>query len=159
AATAALIGGAVLVEQTTIDGLLYNDAVSTGRAWTDYVRTHVDDLDAITAGSPPSAKRQVFFDQVQQVGQVFLYTVYDSTGVLRLVSDQLPQGQSDQQSLPAHNAKAAQAIAQDQPTVEVHTGQPPTRPAFYAEAYVPVIENGKVRAVVEAYVDQTAKRA
>ena len=45
AVTIALVGGTVLVEQTTIDRLLYDDAVSTGRTWTEYVRANVHDLD------------------------------------------------------------------------------------------------------------------
>ena len=77
----------------------------------------------------------------------------------RSSTDELPVGKSDKQDLSTHNEGAAEAIEQGQPTVEVNTGVPPTRPAYFAEAYVPVIENGKVRAVVETYVDQTAKRA
>ena len=66
----ALVGGAVFVEQTTIDGLLHDDAVSTGRTWTEYVRAHVDDLDSITAGHQPSAQSQAFFDAVVPLGRV-----------------------------------------------------------------------------------------
>jgi diguanylate cyclase (GGDEF)-like protein len=160
AVTIALVGGTVLIEQTTIDRLLYDDAVSTGRTWTEYVRGHVgDDLDSITAGNPPSAQSQAFFDQVKQVGSVFLYKIYDATGALRLASADLPEGEDAEDNLAAHNESAAEAVEKGEPAIEVKAGEPPSRPAFFAEAYVPVIRNGKVQAVVETYVDQTAKRA
>jgi diguanylate cyclase (GGDEF)-like protein len=159
AVTIALVGGAVLIEQTTIDRLLYDDAVSTGRNWTEYVRANVHDLDSINAGNAPSVESQAFLDQVKRVGQVFLYKFYDATGALRLVSDDLPEGTDEEDNLSAHNQEAAEAIEQGQPAIEVKAGQPPARPAYYAEAYVPVLDAGKVTAVVETYVDQTAKHA
>src|SRR5438105_2596316 len=147
AVTMALVGGAVLIEQTTIERLLYDDAVSTGRSWTEYVRANVRDLDSINAGNRPSAESEAFLDQVKRVGQVFLYKFYDATGALRLVSDDLPEGNAEEDNLSAHNAEAAEAIEQGQPAIEVKSGEPPTRPAYFAEAYVPVMENGRVTAV------------
>ena len=158
-AIVALIGGAVLIEQATTEHLLYDDAASTGQGWAEDVKAHVGDLDAIAAGAAPSADSQIFLNQVKQVGQVFLYKIYDASGALRLVSDALPVGDDDEDSLAAHNEEAAEAVAKGKPEIEVHTGEPPSRPAYYAEAYVPLIDNGRVEAVVETYVDQTAKRA
>ena len=37
-------------------------------------------------------------------------------------------------------------------------GKPPARPAYFSEAYVPLIVGGRTIAIVEAYVDQTEKR-
>ena len=39
----------------------------------------------------------------------------------------------------------------------VRVGTPPERPAFYAQAYVPVLVDGRPVAIVAAYVDQTEK--
>ena len=97
--------------------------------------------------------------QVKKVGQVFLYKIYDSAGVVRFVSDDLPEGASDEEGLAEHNAEAAEAVEAGRPQIEAGEGQPPSRPPFLSEAYVPVVVGGKTIAVVETYIDQTAKRA
>ncbi|MEJ0097260.1 MAG: EAL domain-containing protein [Bauldia sp.] len=112
------------------------------------------------AGIPPDADATEFIARVKTVARVFLYKVYDADGVPRFVSDDRPEEASDQEDLAKHNPEAAEAIAEGVPAIELHEGQPPTRPAFYSEAYVPVLDkSGKVAAVVEAYIDQTKKRA
>jgi diguanylate cyclase (GGDEF)-like protein len=159
AVAVALVGGAVLIERTAIDRLLYEDAVSTGRAWTEYVRSNVQDLEQIAAGEAPSAESRRFLDQVKRVGQVFLYKIYDARGVVRLASDELPEDADEEANLADHNEEAYDAVEHGVPQVEAKFGQPPGRPEYYAETYVPIVENGRVRAVVETYVDQTEKRA
>ena len=156
---AALVGGAFMIERVTIDELLYDDAVATARDWTGYLAANLADLPAIAAGEAPSAASQKFLDQGRKLGQIFLFKIYDAEGRVRYSSDTLPMGSNEDEDLSEHNAEAAEAIANGQPAIEAKTGEPPGRPAFFAEAYVPHIVNGKVQAVVEAYIDQTAKRA
>ncbi len=149
----------MLIIKHTIDDLLYRDAITTGQNWARFLTRHVSDLEHIAEGEKPSAKSVVFFEQAQQVGNVFLYKVFDRDGNLRLVSDRLEIAQTDSLNLGEHNAAAARVIAMGQELVNINEGTPPGRPAFYAEAYIPVIVNGRRIAVVEAYVDQTEKRA
>jgi diguanylate cyclase (GGDEF)-like protein len=170
-ALALAAGGTWAVSQATIDHLLYHDAVSTGRTWASYLAQNVEDLDQIAAGQRPSADSQRFFDRVQQVGQVFRYIIYDPQGHVRLVSgsgedepkpkgaDQAKEkGEDDDEDLATHNPAAAASIAGGEPLINVEEGQPPDRPPFFAEAYVPVVVTGKTIAIVETYVDQTEKR-
>ena len=154
----ALIGGAWGISEATVDRLLHNDAVSTGQTWASYLANNVEDLDEIAAGAKPSPESQRFFDRVRQVGQVFRYVVYDPQGHIRLVSDAQADDDDDEDDLSKHNATAAKAIAEGRPLINVEEGAPPARPAFFAEAYVPVVAKGKTVAIVEVYVDQTAKR-
>ena len=155
----ALIGGAWGISEMTVDRLLRNDAASTGQTWASYLANNVEDLEEIAAGAKPSPESQRFFDRVRQVGQVFRYVVYDPQGHTRLVSDTLPDDDDDDdEDLAKHNAPAAKAIAEGQPLINVEEGEPPNRPPFFAEAYVPVVAKGKTVAIVEVYVDQTAKR-
>jgi diguanylate cyclase (GGDEF)-like protein len=152
------VGGTWAVLQTTVEHLLHHDAVSTARTWASYLVKNVEDLEEIAAGKKPSVDSQRFFDRVQQVGQVFRYIVYDPRGHIRLVSDDLDDDPDEDEDLATHNPDAARAIAADEPLINVEEGKPPTRPPFFAEAYVPVVVNGKTIAIVEVYVDQTEKR-
>src|SRR5437667_12509670 len=83
----AVVGGAVMIERFAIDRLLYNDAIATGRIWTESIARTIGDLDAIAHGDPPSAADRVYFDQVKRLGQVFLFKIYDANGPTRFVSD------------------------------------------------------------------------
>jgi diguanylate cyclase (GGDEF)-like protein len=170
-ALALAAGGTWAVSQATIDHLLHHDAVSTGRTWASYLARNVEDLDQIAAGQKPSADSQRFFERVREVGQVFRYIIYDPQGHVRLVSDsdkeeakgadqakEKDKEDDDDEDLAAHNPAAALSIAGGEPLINVEEGRPPDRPAFFAEAYVPVIVNGKTIAIVETYVDQTEKR-
>ena len=152
------VGGTWAVLQATVEHLLHHDAVSTGRTWASYLVKNVEDLEQIAAGKKPSIDSQRFFDRVKQVGQVFRYIIYDPKGQIRLVSDDLDDDPDEDEDLFAHKPTAAQSIVDGEPLINVEEGQPPTRPPFFAEAYLPVVVGGKTIAIVEVYVDQTEKR-
>ena len=155
---AALTGGSWAIAKVTIEHLLYRDAVATGHTWASYLAQSVGDLAEIAKGKKPSAASMAFFEQVQKVGNVFRYKIFDPEGYLRLVSDELTAAGTDVQNLGEHNAAAARAIAAGQPLVVAKEGKPPARPSYFSEAYVPLIVGGRTIAIVEAYVDQTEKR-
>jgi diguanylate cyclase (GGDEF)-like protein len=159
AGIAVLVGGAVLIERLAINRLLYDDAIATGRVWTESIARTITDLDAIAAGAPPSAADRTYFGEVKKLGQVFLFKIYDANGTPRFISDDLPEGETDEEGLAAHNVQAAAAVASGRPLVNAEEGSPPTRPPFFSEAYFPLVANRKVRAIVETYIDQTDKRA
>ena len=157
---AVFIGGAVAVERWTIARLLNDDAAATASAWTNFLASNTTDLPQIAAGTPPSAETEEFLARVKGMARVFLYKVYDAQGTARFVSGDLPETASDQEDLALHNPEAAEAIDKGVPAIELKQGVAPGRPAFYSEAYVPTFgKDGTVAAVVEAYIDQTAKRA
>jgi diguanylate cyclase (GGDEF)-like protein len=60
-------------------------------------------------------------------------------------------------NLSAFSADAVRSLASNAPVVDVRAGIPPERPAFYAQAYVPVLVDGRPVAIVAAYVDQTER--
>jgi diguanylate cyclase (GGDEF)-like protein len=145
------------IAKYTIDHLLTTDAVATGYNWASYLAVNVVDIEQIAAGEKPSPASLAFFERAQEVGQVFRYQIFDPTGRLRLASDELARAGAAQ-SLAQHHLEAAQSIAAGRPLVEVHEGNRPGRPAFFAEAYVPVRVKGRTVAIVETYVDLTEKR-
>src|SRR5271170_653858 len=168
----ASVAGTWFVATQTVDHLLYHDAVTTGRDWTSYLVDNVKDLEAIANGTKPSTDSQRFFDEAQVAGQVFRYVIYDPEGHTRFDSENragskdepksdravLAKLDDDDEDLGEHNAAAARAGAEGRPLVNAADGAPPARPAYFSEAYLPAVANGKTVAVVETYVDQTEKR-
>ena len=155
----ALLAGTWLVARTAVDHLLWHDAVTTGSNWTTYIVENVKDLSEIAKGEKPNADSQRFFDRAQKVGQVFRYVIYDPEGHSRFISDSLDKDDDEDEDIGQHNPAAARAIAQGHPLVNAEDGEPPERPRFFSEAYVPAVSNGKTIAIVETYIDQTEKRA
>ena len=159
-AVAAFIGGAVGVERYTIDRLLHDDAVSTAHSWTAFIARNIPDLTEIAVGDPATKSTLEFVANVKAVGRVFLFKIYDASGEPRFISNELPEGATDDEDLADHNPEAQEAIEAGQPAIEVKRGTPPSRPEYYSEAYIPTFgKDGKVNAVVEAYIDQTEKQA
>ncbi len=157
---AAFVGGAVAVERVTISRLLRDDAISTANGWARFLASNIPDLSVIAAGGTASAETLQFLSKVKTVGGIFLFRIYDAEGRAIFVSDDLPEEETDTADLGKHNPEALEAIEAGVPMAEIRTGEPPSRPAFYAEAYIPRFNSaGKIEAVVETYVDQTSKRA
>jgi diguanylate cyclase (GGDEF)-like protein len=155
---AALTSGTWAIQKFAIERLLFQDAVSAGHVWAGYLAKSVTDLEEIANGDKPSAASTAFFESAKTVGNVFRYKIFDAQGHLRLVSDELTAVGTDTKNLGEHNAAAAKVVAVGQPHVVAKVGQPPARPSFFAEAYVPVVVDGRTIAIVEAYVDQADKR-
>jgi len=156
---ALFVGGTLLLMTVTVDRLLRWDAEATGDAWARYLANNLKDLPGIVAGERPTAESLAFLQRAQQVGQVFRYKVFDADGRPRLVSDQLDAVGSADGSLLEHNPAAAAVLRTGTAAVEAKEGTPPEGPAFFAEAYVPVMVGERTLAVVEVYVDQAEKRA
>lgn len=154
----AFVGGAWTITKFTVDNLLYRDAVSSGYEWANYLARNIGDLEEIVSGSRPSAASMDVFAKSQQLGRVFRYKIFDPHGNLKLVSDERKVLDADTQNLAEHNPIAARAIATGRPLVVTKEGNPPGRPPFFSEAYIPVAVAGKMTGIIEAYVDQTEKR-
>ncbi|HXW19829.1 MAG TPA: EAL domain-containing protein [Roseiarcus sp.] len=170
----AMVAGTWFAATKTVDRLLYQDAVASGRNWTSYLVDNVRDLEAIAKGAAPSPDSRRLFDGAREDGQVFRYVIYDTRGFARFVSDdrwQDPRGGKDESASAAGLSQedddivigerdpiAARAIAEKGPLINTEDGEAPGRPAFFAEAYLPAVINGKTIGVVETYVDQTEKR-
>jgi diguanylate cyclase (GGDEF)-like protein len=160
AAVVVFIGGGVAIERLTITRLLHDDAVSTGRKWTEFLAKNIGDLSQIASGGAAAKETEALLSEVKTIGRIFLFKIYDAEGRPRLISDDLPEEADDEEGLAEHNPEVAEAIEAGEPTIEAKQGEPPSRPAFYSEAYIPSVgSDGKVKAVVETYIDQTEKRA
>jgi len=154
----AAVWASFLVTSQAVNQLLHQDAEAEGEAWASYLAANIRDLPQIVAGENPSTESMSFFEKAQKVGDVFLYKIFDPQGGLRLASDKLDDVRKSVESIPVHNPGAAEVVLRGETKVDVKVGTAPNRPAFYAEAYVPAVENDRIIGIVEVYVDQSAKR-
>ncbi len=97
---------------------------------------------------------RILASQLTEIG-VFRFKLFDQTGELVLLSDSLGQIAPQKDSnLGAHNAIAAQTLANGQPFTKIASGlEKPDRPDHYAETYMPLFEGGKSIGAIEVYSD------
>jgi diguanylate cyclase (GGDEF)-like protein len=150
-----LVFGTWTIVKVTTDSLLYQDATSTARNWARYLAESVGDLEQIAAGEQPSTASMAFFGAAQKSGEVFRYEIFNREGYSQLISDHRTIGVVN---LSEYSVEAARSVSTRLPVVDTMNGVTPERPSFYARAYLPVIADQRVIAIVGAYVDQTEQR-
>jgi PAS domain-containing protein len=153
------VAGGWTVAKLTIDALLYGEAASDARTAADFVSHNVSDWEEIAAGAAPSASTLAVFEQAREASHVFRYRVFDRHGNLRWRSEGSRAG-SDPAGLPRQNPRAAQAAQTGGTLVQMRERDasrgPPT---LFSEIYLPVVQNGRTVAVVEAHIDLSGERA
>jgi diguanylate cyclase (GGDEF)-like protein len=143
------------VLKSTVDRLLYWDATAAAESWAKYVAENVTDLEDIADGQPPSAESMAFLIRTQQIRHVFGFEILNLFGNVQLTSD---GSKISSVRGTVHSDTAARSAELGRPVISVKEGTPPVRPKIYSEAYLPVIIDGRPRAVVAAYVDLTEQR-
>ena len=150
-----LLGGTWAVVNATTGHLLYENATSTARSWAQYLASNATDLEQIAGGERPSIESMAFFQHSQKSDQVFRYEIYDRQGFSLLVSDHNKVALVE---ISEFSPDAERAAKTGQAVVGTRDGVGPDQPSFFAQAFVPVLANDRVIAVVAAYVDQTEQR-
>jgi diguanylate cyclase (GGDEF)-like protein len=153
---AALIGGTLGIVKLTSDHLLYVHAVAIAHRWAHFVVTNVDDLEQIAAGEQPSSKSMAFFQWSVREGALYRYEIFNRQGYSQLVADRHQAAALVDVS--EFRAEAAAAAKTSAMSAAVKEGDGHGIPELFAEAFVPVIVDGRPIAVVAAYVDQTEER-
>ena len=149
-----LSGGTWLTVKATTDYLLYQNATRAAQSWAQYLAANVSDLEQIASGETPSSASLTFFKSARKAGEVFRYTVFNRYGYSILISDRNKITIVD---LSKYSEKAASSIRDGHPIVDAHEGHPPEQPAYFSEAYIPVIVDGHPVAIVSASLDQTVE--
>src|SRR5262245_29967780 len=153
----ALLGGTWAVVHLTTNYLLHENATAAARSWAQFLAANVTDLEQIAGGEKPSSASMAFFAHAQKSDQVFRYEIYDRSGFSLLVSDH-SHDRVTLVDVADFNPDAAQSAKTGKPVVGTQEGTENGRPAFFAQAFTPVIVGGRVIAVVAALVDQTEQR-
>jgi diguanylate cyclase (GGDEF)-like protein len=150
-----LIFGTWVTARLTINSLLYQGATSTAQKWARFLAANVGDLEQIAAGELPSTASMSFFKAAQKFDDVFRYEIFNREGYSQLISDSTSIRLVD---LSEYSAEAARSVSTGQPIVDTIDGGSDGWPAFYARAYLPIVVDHRVLAIVGAYVDQTELR-
>jgi hypothetical protein len=102
---AAGLGGFLLLNVTT-EQMTRVHAERTALAWGDYVASNLARIEEIASGAELNAGERGFLQAARNIGDVFLFKLFDKSGRLRLVSDELGD-RTAHGSLPTeHNQRA-----------------------------------------------------
>ena len=151
-----LAAGTWFTVKVTTEHLIDTDATTNARDWANFVAANVKDLEQIANGEQPSSSSLAFFEATRKAGQVYRYLIFNREGYSQLVADHDRIALVD---LSEFNTDAARAVERGQPQVNIKTGAADDQPAHFAEAYVPVMVNGRPVAIVAAFVNETEQRS
>jgi diguanylate cyclase (GGDEF)-like protein len=150
-----LLAGTWLTAKLLTDDLLNKDATEAARTWAEFLAVNVPDLEQIGAGELPSTTSLSFFEATSKAGNVYRYVIYNKDGYSQLVSDHSHIAPVD---LSEFSSQAAYAAKTGRPVVAIRSGNFENRSGYFAEAFVPVVINGRTVATVADFVDETTHR-
>jgi diguanylate cyclase (GGDEF)-like protein len=150
-----LLAGTWLTAKLLTEDLLKKDATEAARNWAEFLAVNVPDLEQIAAGEVPSTASLTFFEATRKTGKVFGFVIFNKDGYSQLVSDRSRIATVD---LSEFSSQAAYAAKTGQPVVDIRSGSFESPSPYLAEAFVPVLVNGKTVAIVADFVDETAHR-
>ena len=158
-ACALLIASLMFLILEIADRTVTANAERVSVAWADYISSRLSNIEEIVSGRPLSAPDREYLEQVRQLGDVFRFKMFDETGKLILISDDLA-GTPEDVDLESHRPEVMAAVSRGEPYTMVKDGtEKPNRPDVYVESYVPIMRDGRVLAIVEVYLDQTEAAA
>jgi diguanylate cyclase (GGDEF)-like protein len=151
--------GGVKLNRVVAGILLRADAQTTARAWASILVDSVDDIPSIIAGGAPSAKTMHLLKEAGEVGNIYRYKVWNKTGDLVFISDQMHSPVVARTIAGRHGQRVADSILSGSTFTESGAGKPPVDPPYFAESFIPVKRDKVVIGVFEVYLDQTADHA
>jgi diguanylate cyclase (GGDEF)-like protein len=158
---AALSAGVYFINKQSVDRLLKNNAIATSTSAAHYFEKYIPDLEDILKGTPPTAAAKDFVDSALVDKGVERFKLYDLSGTLIIDSELMehPIADPDGETLGAHNADAADVLANGAPVASLEVEHTSEGDELIAETYVPIIRDGKKVGVAEVYADQTGTAA
>lgn len=143
----------------SVDTIVRDRAANKATDWAHYAAQNVPGIQTLIATGHANAAQSSVIDSIRSSGDVFGVKLFDRFGRLTFVSKE-----ADLSKLRRAHAvldpKALAVLNTGQVQVTVHAHEvTDDLPAFFAEAYAPVVTNsGDVIGVVEIYLDKSATR-
>jgi diguanylate cyclase (GGDEF)-like protein len=161
AATAALAWFLIVCSS---ERLLMRSAEATAVGYAHYVAEVTPGLTRLFETHRLDAESREQLKRLRRLGDVFRFKLFDREGQLILLSDDLdretPAPRGTGSTLGGHHAandNVRSIVLGGANFIEIKDGRgKPNRPDVYVEAYVPMMQAGRVIGVVEVYVDQAA---
>jgi PAS domain S-box-containing protein len=156
-AAAVLLGGGYFLN-ISANQIVTIQAERSSTAWATYIGSQLQRIEEIAAGADLTPADQDFLAGARKFGDIFRFKLFDRKGSIRLISDDLHTELANNPDLAEDNWKALLVANTGRPYTQLQDGNDKEdRPDLYAETYVPVIRDGKLVAVVEVYIDETAE--
>jgi diguanylate cyclase (GGDEF)-like protein len=153
-----LAGGGIELGQLISARMLRLDALSTSRTWVSSLIQNADGLPAVIAGKPPSDRTQQFLNGATQVGDVYRFRIWDTTGQLVFTSDRIASGPMPDTLLSQYGQPRAAKILSGAELTESRSGGNAGDPAYFAVSCLPILKDGRRLGTFEVYLDQTADK-
>ncbi|MCB1338888.1 MAG: HAMP domain-containing histidine kinase [Maritimibacter sp.] len=142
-----------------VDRSVHRYAERQSLAWAEYAGKHMTRIEDLARGAKPTDADLSEIADIERLGDVFRFKLFDPNGTLRFASED-PLGTAENEDLRTHKPEALAVVETLRPLTAFSDGtEKPNRPDLYSETYLPVVKNGKVVAIVEVYLDQTAMRS
>ena len=146
-----VIGGMVLC-QSLIMRMLREEAQTTSSAWVSMMVARNPDILTLFTDATPSVQTKHLLDEATQVGDIYRFRIWDTSGNLVYNSERL---KSVGAPIAYSGKRVANAVASGSVVNEVHEGGPPQNVPFFVESFIPVKQNGSVVGVFDIYLDQS----
>lgn len=151
--------GVVKACSIVADKALQVDAESTSLAVVTSLAHSLNDLPAILAGRHPSDQTWKILKLASEANNAYRYKIWDRNGNLVFQFDRGGAPFLPMTIAGRHGKKTADSILAGSTFSEAKTGRTSHDPAYFAESYIPIVENGAVIGVFEAYLDMTDDKA
>jgi diguanylate cyclase (GGDEF)-like protein len=139
--------------------MLRQDAVSTSGTWVSSLVENADDLPAVIAGKAPSSHTRQLLSGATQVGDVFRFRIWDTTGFMVFTSDRVGSGEMPDTLISLYGKPFAGKILSGAELTELRTGENAGDPTYFAVSWLPIVKDGTRLGTAEIYLDQTADKA
>jgi diguanylate cyclase (GGDEF)-like protein len=155
----ALIAASIGVVRHYTDNFLRNEATNRAQTWAGNLIENVSDLPDIVMGSVPSDESVVFFEQARAVGDVWRFRLFDESGKLILVSNQIGKTNTFSETLATQQPLMLSELKAGHVVVTTRDGVNKREPGFIAEAVVPIKVAGKPLGFLSVQIDATEQQS
>ena len=152
ASIAVLVTGGMLLCQSVLVRMLREDAGATSSQWVSMLTARNPQILTLFHGAAPSVATRNLLNEATQVGDIYRFRIWDTTGHVVFESERL---QSPGTHVAFIDKRVANIVASGSVVNEVHRGGPPQNVPFFVESFIPVKHDGAVIGMFDVYLDQT----
>jgi len=155
-ATLVLVGAvlcaAMLLAGQTVRSMLRLEAESSAGRWAAELARALPDIEAIAGGAAPAEESRALLDLSRRLGAVYRYRLHAPDGSAGLSGGFAP-GTVPAAAIGEREPKALAAMLAGRTVVRLAEGDGIREPTLRAEAFVPILQGGRVLALAEIDLD------
>jgi diguanylate cyclase (GGDEF)-like protein len=156
AAATIVVGiGAYFVGFSAIEDMQRSHAEYVAHSFAKYLIQEVPDLGEMIGGKHAPAVTAAVIGRVKPIGTVFQFKVYNQSGILRGDSTLSAQGLVVGRDLEGSDAAASGVLAANRASFKLHEGDGETRPIYYSDILVPLLDGAHTIGVLGVLSDET----